>query len=218
MTVRAVVFDMDGVLVDSEEIWDEIRRGLAADAGRPWPDDATRAMQGMSTAEWSAYLTGTVGVPGEPAEVARQVIDAMARRYRERLPLLPGAVAAVERLAGAFTLGLASSSPRSLIDAVLDAAGLTALFRATVSSEEVAAGKPAPDVYAEALRRLDVDAAAAVAIEDSTNGLRAAAAAGMGVVAVPHDAFPPAGEALALAGAVVGSLDEVTPELVRRSR
>lgn len=218
LATEAVIFDLDGVLVDSEELWDEARRGLAAAAGRPWPDDATRAMQGMSTPEWSAYLTGVVGVPGTPEEVAATVIDRMAASYRDRLPLLPGAVEAVERLAGAFVLGLASSSPRRLIDAVLAAAGLTERFAATVSTEEVAAGKPSPMVYQEAVRRLGAPASRAVAIEDSSNGLRAAARAGLGVVAVPNAAFPPAEDALALAAVVVGSLDEITPDLVARAR
>ena len=213
----AVVFDLDGVLVDSESLWDDARRDLAAAAGRPWPDDATHAMLGMSTGEWSAYLTDTVGVPGPPERVAQAVIDRMAAGYRERLPLLPGAVEAVRRLGSAFPLGLASSSPRRLIDAVLAAAGLTELFRATVSTEEVAAGKPSPLVYEEAARRLGVPPERAVAIEDSSNGLRSAARAGLGVVAVPNETFPPAEDALALATAVVRSLDEVTPELVRRA-
>jgi HAD superfamily hydrolase (TIGR01509 family) len=212
------VFDLDGILIDSEEIWDEVRRDLAATARRPWPDDATRAMQGMSTPEWSAYLTGVVGVPGTPEEVAAAVIDRMAARYRTRLPLLPGAVEAVERLAGPFALGLASSSPRRLIDAVLAATGLAGRFTVTVSTEEVAAGKPSPAVYQEAVGRLGVPAAQAVAIEDSSNGLRAAARAGLGVIAVPHAAFPPAQDALDLASVVVESLDEISPDVVYRVR
>jgi HAD superfamily hydrolase (TIGR01509 family) len=216
--VQAVVFDLDGVLIDSEEMWDEVRRDLAAMAGRPWPDDATRAMQGMSTTEWSAYLTGIVGVPGTPEDVAVTVIDGMADRYRTRLPLLPGAVEAVERLAGMFALGLASSSPRRLIDAVLPAAGLAGRFAVTVSTEEVAAGKPSPAVYRQTVGRLGVPAGRAVAIEDSSNGLRAAARAGLGVIAVPHAAFPPAEDALALATVVLGSLDEITPDVVARAK
>ena len=216
--VQAVVFDLDGVLVDSEELWDLVRRDVAASAGRPWPDEATRAMQGMSTAEWSTYLTGAVGVPGTAADVARTVIDRMAARYRTRLPVIPGAIEAVERLAGAFTLGLASSSPRRLIDAVLAAADLAGRFAVTVSTEEVAEGKPSPAVYEEAARRLGVPVGRAVAIEDSSNGLRAAARAGLGVIAVPHAAFPPAQDALALAGVVVGSLGEITPDVVARAR
>jgi HAD superfamily hydrolase (TIGR01509 family) len=212
--VQAVVFDVDGVLVDSEELWDEVRRGLAADAGVPWPAEATRAMLGMSTAEWSTYLTGTVGVPGRADEVAAAVIDRMIERYRDRLPLLPGATEVVRRLSARWPLGLASSSPRRLIDAVLEAADLTRWFRVSVSTEEVEAGKPSSVVYREVVRRLGVPAGRAVAIEDSSNGLRSAAGAGLRVIAVPNPAFPPSDDALGLAAAVVGSLDEITERLV----
>lgn len=213
-TVRAVVFDLDGVLVDSEEQWDEVRRGLATEAGRPWPAEATGAMQGMSTAEWSAYLTDVVGVLGRPEEVAATVIDRMAARYRARLPLLPGAVEVVQRLGSHWPLGLASSSPRRLIDTVLESAGFTRWFQVSVSTEEVPAGKPSPAVYWEVVRRLGVNARRAVAIEDSSNGLRSAARAGLSVIAVPNADFPPAEDALALAAAVVHSLDEITAQLV----
>jgi beta-phosphoglucomutase-like phosphatase (HAD superfamily) len=145
--VRAVVFDLDGVLVDSEELWDVVRRGVAAEAGRPWPPGATREMQGMSTAEWSAYLTGPVGVPVAPEEVAATVIDRMAAHYATRLPLLPGAVEVIERLGRRWPLGLASSSPRRLIDTVLASAGLAQRFQVSVSTEQVSAGKPSPAVY-----------------------------------------------------------------------
>jgi HAD superfamily hydrolase (TIGR01509 family) len=212
--VRAVVFDLDGVLIDSESLWDDVRRGMATAAGRPWPDGATRAMQGMSTVEWSTYLTDVVGVPGPPETVAATVIDRMAAAYRTRLPLLPGAGDVVRRLGDRYVLGLASSSPRRLIDAVLQAAGLADPFRATLSTEEVAVGKPDPAAYLEVTRRLGVPPAAAVAIEDSSNGLRSAARAGLGVLAVPNAAFPPADDALALAAVVVRSLDEITPDLV----
>ncbi|MFH5821588.1 HAD family hydrolase [Georgenia sp. AZ-5] len=212
--IDAVVFDMDGVLTDTETLWDEVRRGLAAEEGVPWPEEATRAMMGMSTAEWSAYMATTVGVGADAADVAERTIAAMADRYREHLPTLPGAVEAIERLAARWPLGLASSSPRRLIDTVLDQLGVTEHFRATVSTEEVAAGKPAPDGYARACELLGVDPARAVAVEDSSNGMRSAAAAGMRVIAVPHEAFPPAPDALALASAEVRSLDEVTVELV----
>jgi HAD superfamily hydrolase (TIGR01509 family) len=216
--VQAVVFDLDGVLVDSEELWDEVRRDLAADSGRPWPAAATQAMLGMSTPEWSAYLVDEVGIPGRPEDVASLVIDRMADRYRARLPLLPGAVEAVQRLGERWPLGLATSSPRRLIDAVLAAAGLTSSFRVSVSTEEVTAGKPSPAVYLDAARRLGIDPRRGVAIGDSSNGLRAAAAAGLRVVAVPNAAFPPAEDALGLAAAVVRSLDDVTAELVTSLR
>jgi HAD superfamily hydrolase (TIGR01509 family) len=212
--VRAVVFDLDGVLVGSEELWDVVRRGVAAEAGRPWPTGATRAMQGMSTAEWSAYLIDAVGVPAKPDEVAATVIDRMADQYGTWLPLLPGAVEVVERLGRRWPLGLASSSPRRLIDTVLESAGLAQWFQVIVSTEEVVAGKPSPAVYQTVVQRLGVDPLQAIAIEDSSNGLRSAATAGLGVLAVPNAAFPPSEDALALADVVVDSLDEITVELV----
>ena len=212
--VHAVVFDLDGVLVDSEQLWDDVRRGVAAEAGRSWPAEATRAMQGMSTAEWSAYLTDAVGVPAEPDEVAATVVDRMAAQYDARLPLLPGVVEVVERLGRCWPLGLASSSPRRLIDTVLQSAGLAQRFQVSVSTEEVGAGKPSPAVYQTVVQRLGVDPRQAIAIEDSSNGLRSAATAGLGVLAVPNTAFPPSEDALALADVIVGSLDEITRELV----
>lgn len=212
--VCAVVFDLDGVLVDSEQLWDAVRRGVAAEAGRSWPPEATRAMQGMSTPEWSAYLTDVVRIPAEPQEVAALVIDRMAAAYDARLPLLPGAVEVVERLGQRWPLGLASSSPRRLIDTVLDSAGFAQRFQASVSTEEVGPGKPSPVVYQTVVQRLGVNPGQAVAIEDSSNGLRSAARAGLGVLAVPNAAFPPSEDALALASIVVNSLDEITPELV----
>lgn len=212
--VRAVVFDLDGVLVDSEKLWDVVRRGVAAEAGRRWPPEATRAMQGMSTAEWSAYLTGPVGIPVAPEEVAATVVDRIAAQYDTRLPLLPGAVEVVERLGRRWPLGLASSSPRRLIDTVLESAGLTQRFQVSVSTEQVGVGKPSPAVYQTVVQQLGVDPSQAIAIEDSSNGLRSAADAGLGVLAVPNAAFPPSEDALALADVVVDSLDEITVELV----
>jgi HAD superfamily hydrolase (TIGR01509 family) len=212
--VQAVVFDLDGVLVESEELWDEVRRGLAAASGLPWPEDATRAMQGMSTEEWSAYLTDVVGLPGRPHEVAENVIDQMAARYHEGLPLLPGAREVVRRLAGTWPLGLASSSPRRLIDAVLESAGLADQFDVIVSTEEVGAGKPSPEVYLDVVRRLGVTPEHTVAIEDSSNGLRSAARAGLRLIAIPNAGYPPAEDMLALADVVVQSLDDIDPQLV----
>ncbi|WP_371402829.1 HAD family phosphatase [Kribbella sp. NBC_00662] len=210
----AVVFDLDGVLIDSEPLWDDVRRGVVASAGRDWPADATEALQGMSTPEWSAYLTDVVGVPGPAEDVAARVIDGMVARYRSELPLLPGAVDVVQRLASSWPLGLASSSPRRLIDTVLGSARLTEHFRVTVSTEEVGAGKPSPAVYNEVVRRLGVDGSRVVAVEDSSNGLRSASAAGLRVIAVPNANYPPQDDALALADVVVHSLDEVTAGLI----
>jgi HAD superfamily hydrolase (TIGR01509 family) len=200
--------------VDSEELWDVVRRGVVDEAGRHWPAEATRVMQGMSTAEWSAYLADAVGIPAEPEEVAAIVIDRMTAQYDARLPLLPGAVEVVQRLGRRWPLRLASSSPRRLIDTVLESAGLTQRFQVNISTEEVGAGKPSPAVYQTVVGRLGVDPGQAVAIEDSSNGLRSAATAGLGVIAVPNAAFPPSEDALALAEVIVNSLDEITLELV----
>ncbi|HEY6744972.1 MAG TPA: HAD family phosphatase [Mycobacteriales bacterium] len=213
MDPAAIVFDLDGVLVDSERVWDSVRQQVVADRGGHWPAEATTAMQGMSTPEWAAYLAGLIG-GGDPEELAKQVVAAMADRYREQVPLLPGAVDAVRALAGRWPLAVASSSPPELIRVVLAAAGVADRFRVTVSSEEVARGKPAPDVYLAAAERLGVDPTACVAIEDSANGLRSAAAAGMTVVAVPNPHFPPPADALALARATVDTPAGLTVELV----
>ena len=159
-------------------------------------------------------LFRSLGLAEAPEALNDEVVRRMLDRYREELPLIDGAVAAVERLAARFPLALASSSNRPLIDAVLASAGLAGAFRATVSSEEVLRGKPAPDVFLEAARRLGVAADRCAAIEDSGNGLRAAHAAGMRVIALPNRHYPPAADALALADAVAGSLDELSPELV----
>jgi len=212
----AIVFDLDGVLVDSEQVWDEVRREVTTERGGRWTDEATTALQGMSTPEWAAYLVDVLGAEGPPDELARVVIGRMAERYRDRLPLLPGAVDAVRALSSHWPLGVASSSPPELIRAVLAAAGLADRFRAVVSSEEVARGKPAPDVYLAAAARLGVRPERAVAVEDSANGLRSAAAAGMTVVAVPNPHYPPPADALALAAATVPTPAELTPELIRR--
>ena len=214
--MRAVVFDLDGVLVDSEQVWDEARRGLAAAHGVPWPEGATRAMMGMSSPEWSRYVGEEVGVPLGPPEVNREVLDRVLAAYARDLPLLPGAREAVERLGEAWPLALASSSNREVIDVVLARMGVAERFAATVSSEEVERGKPSPDVYVEAVRRLGVEPPAAVAVEDSHNGIRSARAAGMAVIAIPNPHFPPGDEALALATVTIESLDGLTVEAVRR--
>jgi HAD superfamily hydrolase (TIGR01509 family) len=212
--IAAVVFDLDGVLVDSESVWDAARREVVARCGGRWRADATRAMMGMSSPEWSRYMHDLLDVPLEPEEINELVVASLLDQYRHRLPLLPGAVATVRRLADRWPLGLASSANRPVIDAVLERAGITDCFAVTVSGEEVAAGKPAPDVYLTAARRLGVDPAYAAAVEDSTNGLRAAAAAGMVVIASPNREYPPEPDALALAALVVESLDELTPDAI----
>ena len=211
----AVIFDLDGVLVDSEAVWDEVRKEFTEENGGRWHGEAQRDMMGMSSVEWSQYVRDRLGVEMEPDRISTAVADRVADRYRERLPLLPGAVEAVKALAAEWPIGLASSSNRHVIDLVLDLAGIAADFQATVSSEEVGAGKPAPDVYLEAAKRLGVEASGCAAIEDSTNGLRSAHAAEMTVIAVPNHDFPPDPDALELADAVLDSLEALTPEAVR---
>jgi HAD superfamily hydrolase (TIGR01509 family) len=213
---EAVLFDQDGVLVDSEGAWDAARRAVVAESGGRWKDEATRAMMGMSAPEWSRYVRDELGVALEPEEISDLVVARLLAGYSNELPLLPGAVEAVRRIAARWPVGLASSANREVIDAVLAGSGLAGVFGATVSGEEVARGKPAPDIYLEAARRLGVDPARSAAVEDSTNGLRSAAAAGMLVVALPNREFPPAPEAVGLAAVVLGSLGELTPELFER--
>ncbi len=208
------MFDLDGVLIDSEPVWEQVRREIVARHGGHWQPGTQDRLMGMSTGEWSTYLSSDLGVRLSPAEVADAVIAAMASRYRSHLPLLPGAVEAVTRMGSRWTLGLASSSPRSLIGTVLDAAGLRASFAAVVSTEEVARGKPAPDVYQAVAARLGLEPAACAAVEDSSKGLRAAAAAGLTVIAVPRPAYPPAEDALALARLVLPGLAELTPDAI----
>jgi HAD superfamily hydrolase (TIGR01509 family) len=212
--IEAVVFDLDGVLLDTEELWNEARRQISGERGGRWRDDAQRAMMGMSSPEWSRYMHDVVGVPDPPEEISAEVVKRLEALYRERLPLVPGALEAVRRIGERWPLAIASSSNRPLIDLFLELTGTGQLFRATVSSEEVARGKPAPDVYLEAARRLGVSPATCAAIEDSENGIRSAAAAGMRVIAIPNHVFPPSDEALSLAHVVLGSLDELIPEVV----
>jgi HAD superfamily hydrolase (TIGR01509 family) len=213
-----VIFDLDGVIVDSEGAWNDARRELTEQSGGTWRADAQRAMMGMSSLEWSRYMHDELGVAMPPDEISDAVVARLERHYEEQLPLIPGAREAVLQLAEGWPLALASSANPSIISLVLERSGLGASFEATVSSEEVAQGKPAPDVYLEAARRLPADPALCAAVEDSSNGLRSAAAAGMAVVAIPNREFPPSEDALALADTVLGSIEELTPAVVARLR
>jgi HAD superfamily hydrolase (TIGR01509 family) len=215
--IEAVVFDLDGVLLDSEQRWNEAKEALVRESGGRWREEAPVAMMGMSSPEWSRYLREDLGVPLSLEEINRDIVRRMQDRFRDALPLLPGAAEAVRALAARWPLGLASSSNRELIDLFLELSGFGDAFRVTVSSEEVARGKPAPDVYLEAASQLGVDAARCVAIEDSSNGIRAGAAAGMTVIAAPNPHYPPAQDALALAAVTVEGVAEVTPDVVERA-
>ena len=212
MNVRAVVFDLAGVIVDSEQVWDDVREAYVRETGGTYTDRSARDMMGMSSPEWSRYMAETLAVPGTPDEINAAIVGRMLERYGDAPPVIPGAVEAVRRIAARVPLAIASSSNPELIDVVLRSSGLAGDFAAAVSSQEVPRGKPSPDVYLEAARGLGVDAALCGAVEDSHNGIRSAKAAGMRVVAVPNPHYPPDDEALALADVVVASIGELQLE------
>lgn len=210
--IDAVIFDLDGVIVDSEQVWDDVRQTYTREVGGTFTGEATRAMMGMSSPEWSRYMAESLGVPGTPEQINADIVERMLERYGQAPPLIPGAVDAVRRIGARWPLAIASSSNPELIEVVLRAAGIDSLFETAVSSEEVARGKPEPDVYVEAARRLGVESARCVAVEDSHAGIRSAKAAGMHVVAVPNPHFPPDDDALAQADVVLGSIEELDVE------
>jgi HAD superfamily hydrolase (TIGR01509 family) len=215
--LAAVVFDLDGVLVDTEPIWAAARRELTIASGGRWTADAATAMLGMSGPEWAAYLHDELGVPLSPAEIRRTVVEAVLRRVAAGVPVIDGAPAAVRTLAERWPLALASSADRTVIDAVLRAIGLADRFRATVSSEEAGRGKPAPDVYLAAAEALDVEPSAAVAVEDSPNGMRAAKAAGMALIAIPKPGTDAEQMAREPADVVLRTIAELTPAAVEQA-
>jgi HAD superfamily hydrolase (TIGR01509 family) len=214
--IEAVVFDLDGVLVQTEEIWHDVREVYIRDRGGRYDAVSQRAMMGMSSLEWPRFMHEDLGIADEPAAINDAIVELMSARYRDALPVIDGAVDAVRRLAERFPLAVASSSNRPLIDLVLDLTGLADAFTATVSSEEVARGKPAPDVYLEAARRLGVAPERSGAVEDSHAGIRSARAAGMFVVAIPNESFPPGDEALAEADVVLTSIEDLAPAVFER--
>lgn len=212
--VAAVAFDLDGVLIQSEQTWDDARRAVVRDAGGHWDASATRDMMGMSAPEWSSYMHDTLAVPLSAADIAQRVVRRVLDAYARALPALPGAAAAVSRLAARWPLALASSSNRVVIEAALQSLHLEQTFRVVVSSEEVPHGKPAPDVYLAAAHELGVRADQMVAVEDSANGIRSAVSAGMHVVAIPNTEFPPPASVLSTASVVLASLEELTVTVV----
>lgn len=212
--IEAVIFDLDGVIVDSEHVWDAAREALARERGGHWHERAQQDMMGMSSPEWSRYMHEVIGLRESPEEISVEVVRRLESIYREELPLIDGAPEAIARLAERWPLGIASSSNRPIIDLVLELSGLGRYFRASVSSEEVARGKPFPDVYLEAARLLGADPTRTAAIEDSHNGILSAKAAGMRVVAIPNRRYPPGEEALAAADVVLGSITELTPAAI----
>lgn len=214
--IEAVVFDLDGVLVDSEQLWDQARRQVATEHAGRWREEATAAMQGMSSPEWSAYMRDTLGVRLRREEISDLVVQSLIDHYERHLPLLPGAVEAVRRLGSRWPLAVASSANRQVIDTVLDLAGLRDMFQITVSSEEVPRGKPWPDVYLEAAHRLGCPPESCVAVEDSANGVRSAVAAGLRTVAVPNPEYPLGEDVLLQADLTVTSLTDITVDMIDR--
>lgn len=212
--IEAVVFDLDGILIDSEHVWDEVRRELAEERGGRWNESASRDMMGMSSLEWSRYMRDVIGLTEEPGEISAEVVRRLEERYRRELPLIAGAEQAVERVAECWPLALASSSNRELIDLVLESSGLGRYFEASVSSEEVARGKPAPDVFLEAAHRLGAEPTRCAALEDSENGILAAKGAGMRTIAIPNPKYPPHDDALAAADAVLATIEDLSPSVV----
>jgi HAD superfamily hydrolase (TIGR01509 family) len=212
--IEAVIFDMDGLLFDSEIYWERARREFSASQGCTWRHEDELTVKGLNSPEWAAVIKRRceLDVPGE--EVIDSVVERMREQYAERLPLLPGAVDAVRNLAATYPLGLASSSPETLIQYVLNEADILSCFRAVVSSDTVGKGKPNPDVFlatADRLRRAPADIAV---LEDSSAGIRAARAAGMKVIAVPNHHYPPDHAALAEADRVLASLLELRPDMM----
>jgi len=212
--IEAVVFDLDGVIVDSEHVWDAAREVLARERGGHWHENAQTDMMGMSSTEWSRYMHDVIGLKDPPEEISAAVVSRLEATYREELPLIDGAPEAIARLAERWPLAVASSSNRPIINLVLELSGLDRFFRVTVSSEEVQHGKPSPDVYLEAALRLGIDPEHAVAVEDSHNGILAAKAGGMRVVAIPNRRYQPGEGALAEADVVLEDISELTPEAV----
>jgi len=217
MTIQAVVFDLDGVIVDSEHLWEEAWRACCRRRGVGWSRDDTTTVQGMSAPEWSAYLARKL-TDGTTADVVADecvghVIEAV---HNDEAPLLTGAGELVAATAARVPIGLASSAARRVIDAVLVEHELTERFSATVSSEEVDRGKPHPDVYLAATRRLGLAPESCLAIEDSGNGIRAAHAAGLYVVAIPNAVYPPKADAVKLADYVARDHAEATRHIEQR--
>ncbi|GLY66421.1 HAD family hydrolase [Amycolatopsis taiwanensis] len=215
MAFAAVVFDLDGVLVESEHLWEENWVAYAAKHGVEWTAEDTSTVQGMSAPEWATYLARRSGTPETPEQVERAVVDGMIASIEAgEAPLLPGADAMVRDVSARVPVALASSAARRVIDAVLETHDLTREFTATVSSAEVPRGKPNPDVYAEAAARLGFRGEDCLGVEDSSNGIRAAAAAGLTVIALPNPTYPPKPDALELAAEIAENNDDVRKKLL----
>lgn len=217
MPVNAVIFDMDGVIVESEHLWDQAREELVKQTGGRWGANAQTAMMGMASHEWSVYVRDELQVPLSAEEISARVVGRLEALYREDLPLIEGAAEAVIAAAEHWPVAIASSSNRELIDLISELAGIESALTATVSSEEAGRGKPAPDVFLAAANELAVQPTECVVIEDSANGIRAAVAAEMPVIAVPNRDFPPPQEILEIATLVVDRVADLSPALIEKA-
>ncbi len=217
MPVQAVIFDMDGVIVESEHLWDQAREELVKEAGGRWGANAQTAMMGMASHEWSVYVRDELEVPLPAQEISERVVARLTELYRRELPLIDGATAALRAAAQEWPVAIASSSNRELIDLITELAGIADHLTATVSSEEAGRGKPAPDVFLHAAEALSAEPQHCVVVEDSANGIRAGVAAGMPVIAAPNRDFPPPLDVLDLATIVVDRIAEITPTTIEKA-
>ncbi|MGH3659265.1 MAG: HAD family hydrolase [Micromonosporaceae bacterium] len=219
MTVTGVVFDLDGVIVDSEHLWEESWVACCDRRDTEWTSTDTTNCQGKSPPEWASYIAEKVGDSGAAEAIENECVDHVVDAIRHgQAPLLDGAGDLIQKVSAQVPLALASSAARRVIDAVLSEHGITDRFGATVSSEEVPRGKPSPDVYVEAARRIGVAPGTGIAVEDSSNGIRAAHAAGLSVVAIPNPLYPPKQDALELADHVASDHGDALAYLLARLR
>ncbi len=216
MPIEAVIFDMDGVLVDSEVYWDEARVDFARDRGKAWIDEYQRLAMGRSTVGWAAVMQDKLGLDESIDDIIAEMKSRVIARYEQRMPTRSDAIESVQRMKQHYRVALASGSPTEIIKAVLRITGLDQLFEVIIYGDDIARGKPAPDIYLEALTRLELLPAAAVGIEDSANGLRALHAAGMAAIAAPSPGFPLPPDILALADARIDTLEALDLSLIRR--
>lgn len=206
--IEAIIFDMDGLLIDSEPVWDKARGIMAAEAGIDWNTDDHKAVMGVSTHEWVSYMTARLKLDMSPESLEKHIVDQMVSLYEQQIPYFPGAVEAVALSADHYITGLASGSPRGLIDTVTGDKALKGKFNAIISGDQVENGKPSPDIYLAVTEMLGVAPSKCVCLEDSGNGILAGKNAGLKVIAVPDSRFSPSMEKLNQADVILASLSE----------